>query len=223
MTSSIGYLLESDKGRSVFVVLFTFYRDDACDDESINNFQNAISEILLGSSLPLGVTDKLRAVYDNVMQGQESYSQALEQIASDFSDNREVLFFIVRIVLRISQDAGIVCKQDKERINELMQVFDFSALELDRLTNQESELLSFVTEGDYRQLSELSQHYATLGCLPEDTDRQLQKMYRKLAKKYHPDRTAALELSQEAEPGLRSRFEQIQLAYETIRKSRARA
>ena len=50
------------------------------------------------------------------------------------------------------------------------------------------------------------------------TDDEVKKAYRKMAKKYHPDRVA--HLGEEHQEGAEEKFRQVQQAYEHIQKER---
>lgn len=62
--------------------------------------------------------------------------------------------------------------------------------------------------------------YAILRCTPNDDDDTIRKQYRKLALEYHPDRMASQNLSATQMADINKQFQQINEAYEAIRKIR---
>ena len=50
------------------------------------------------------------------------------------------------------------------------------------------------------------------------TNEEVKKAYRKMAKKYHPDKV--IHLGKEHQKGAEEKFRQVQQAYETIQKER---
>jgi len=62
--------------------------------------------------------------------------------------------------------------------------------------------------------------YEVLGCAPGDGDEKIRKAYRKLVAKYHPDKFIGLDLDKEFVDLAARRFQEIQEAYERIRRSR---
>ncbi|HDQ92528.1 MAG TPA: J domain-containing protein [Synergistetes bacterium] len=62
--------------------------------------------------------------------------------------------------------------------------------------------------------------YEVLGCSSRDSDETIRKTYRKLVAKYHPDKFIGLELDKEFVDLAARRFQEIQEAYDHIRRSR---
>ncbi len=62
--------------------------------------------------------------------------------------------------------------------------------------------------------------YDVLGCSPRDSDDKIRKTYHKLVARYHPDKFIGLELDKEFIDLASRRFQEIQEAYEEIRRSR---
>lgn len=68
---------------------------------------------------------------------------------------------------------------------------------------------------------ELREAYRTLGCSPEDTDAAIKKAWHKKTKEFHPDLIAGKGLSEDFIEFADSQMKKINLAYETIMKSRS--
>lgn len=60
--------------------------------------------------------------------------------------------------------------------------------------------------------------YKVLGIEPSATDEELKKAYRQMAIRYHPDKVA--QMGEEYQKGANEKFQQIQQAYENIKKQR---
>ncbi len=65
--------------------------------------------------------------------------------------------------------------------------------------------------------------YEVLGCSPRDPDEKIRKAYRSLVARNHPDRFIGLDLDKEFIDLAARRFQEIQEAYEQIRRSRGLA
>ena len=61
-------------------------------------------------------------------------------------------------------------------------------------------------------------HYDTLGVDKTASQDDIKKAYRKMAKKYHPDKV--IHLGKEHQEGAEEKFRQVQAAYEQIQKER---
>jgi DnaJ like chaperone protein len=62
--------------------------------------------------------------------------------------------------------------------------------------------------------------YEVLGCFPEDSDEVIKRRYRQLAAKLHPDKHAAKVKTPQDAARYTAEFQQLQLAYEEIRRLR---
>ncbi|HOR53897.1 MAG TPA: J domain-containing protein, partial [Synergistales bacterium] len=62
--------------------------------------------------------------------------------------------------------------------------------------------------------------YEVLGCSPGDSDEKIRKAYRRLVAKYHPDKFIGLDLDKEFVDLAAKRFQEVQEAYEHIRRYR---
>jgi DnaJ like chaperone protein len=60
--------------------------------------------------------------------------------------------------------------------------------------------------------------YHVLGIEPTATDEEVKKAYRQMAVRYHPDKVA--QMGEEFQKGAKEKFQQLQDAYDNIRKSR---
>lgn len=61
--------------------------------------------------------------------------------------------------------------------------------------------------------------YKVLGITKDATDTDVKKAYRKMAVRYHPDKVA--QMGEEYQKGAKEKFQQVQAAYENIKKARA--
>ena len=60
--------------------------------------------------------------------------------------------------------------------------------------------------------------YRILGITEQATDEEVKKAYRKMAISFHPDKVA--QMGEEYQKGAKEKFQQIQDAYENIKKKR---
>jgi DnaJ-domain-containing protein 1 len=66
----------------------------------------------------------------------------------------------------------------------------------------------------------IDKYYAVLGCTRNDSDEQIKRQYRKLAKQYHPDTIQSKGLAEDFVKFANQRIQDIQHAYETVMEHR---
>jgi len=81
-----------------------------------------------------------------------------------------------------------------------------------------SVLNMFYTSGTGSKADQLEASYKVLGVSPQASDDEVKKAYRKKAVEYHPDKVS--HLSEEARNAAKEKFQQLNNAYEKIRKER---
>jgi len=80
-----------------------------------------------------------------------------------------------------------------------------------------------ITDADFTSVKAMffkdtSSAYKILGISPEATDEEVKKAYRKMALKYHPDRVTSM--GEDVEKAAKLKFQELQAAYEDIKKQR---
>lgn len=83
--------------------------------------------------------------------------------------------------------------------------------------------LLWLNEADYKTIEAMyfkTSHsaYTILQIGRDATDEEVKRSYRKLAKKYHPDKLSSL--GEEAQKAAKEKFQEINNAYESIKKER---
>ncbi len=212
--------LYTDRAESVFALLFLFAEPDLKKERNGHHFDSTLREILSGAKLPAAAQTRVRFIYDRTRQEPLPLRDAILRVAADFRHEREILIWVLRILVRLLSDEGMFCEQDKQRLKEAMLIFDLSSYEYSSLEESEREMLYFCFYGDAAHSlaanDELILHYQTLGCSRESKDDEIRRSYRKLVMQFHPDRAAVAEVHGESVKPCRFRFEQVQNAYHAI-------
>lgn len=214
------FFLDIDQASPVFTLLFTFVRDSACDHADLFTFEDAIAEIFLGIQIPKDAETKLRKIFEQATLNRTEFSQLVERVALDFEQERDTLLSIMKILLRLSLEEGLISQRDKERMQEVVCAFRFSVSELRSLSAVEHQFIDFLnTNTQYFNAlyhsEELLVQYKILGCSPGCSDRELKTAYRSLAKIHHPD------VHVEPRNPQSTRFQEIHDAFHAIRQARS--
>lgn len=212
------FFLDIDQASPVFSLLFTFVRDNTSEYADLYTFEDALGEIFLGVQIPKEAEKKLRSIYERSILNRTEFSLLVERVALDFEQERDTLLSIMKILLRLSLEEGIISQRDKERMQEVIHAFRFSISELRSLSAVEHQFINFLNDDDPSPYSipfhseELLSQYQILGCSPGCSDQELKTAYRNLAKKHHPDLTSHSPTH---------RFQEIHEAFSAIQQSRS--
>lgn len=116
----------------------------------------------------------------------------------------EVRLQLVHFLFGIAQSDGRVGTSELNKIHEISKYF--------RITNYDFESIKamFIEATD--------NSYKILEIEKSATDEEVKKAYRKMAKKYHPDRVVTED--EAIKKGAEEKFKQVQKAYESIQKER---
>jgi DnaJ-class molecular chaperone with C-terminal Zn finger domain len=168
-----------------------------------------------------------------VMKSELSYVKTFfsQQVGEEETLNR---LKILRSLLDKEINLPLTCRNIRfaleysERLNLLHYLFglanadgNISQMEIDTITQIASML--GLSEADYKTIEAIyfspsDSAYTILQIDKSATDEQVKKAYRRLAVKYHPDKVS--ELSQDAQKLAKEKFQDINNAYERVKKER---
>lgn len=219
-----------DKSRAdvVFELFFVFLRDDGSAVQDEQTFESAIEHIVEGACLPEAAKVHIRAVYDRTVEARPSLAESAIKLEKLFSDERQFLVTIFSVLLRLAVDDGIMSRRYRQRLNVVLGAFRLTPEEVGLVPETlQSHLECFVYASqfdseDLPRSDSISEHYEVLGCTPYSSSEELRTSYRRLVKKYHPDRIpySGSEYSAPKNIDPRRQFEKVQFAYETVMKAK---
>ncbi|WP_028862214.1 co-chaperone DjlA [Psychromonas aquimarina] len=172
--------------------------------------------------------DQMRLQGEARSQAQASFSfgkQAdfpLEKVLSEFAQmvrgDRNVLQMFLGIQVQVAYSDGTLHDNEKNILYTIAELLGFSRFELDRLL-QMFEGQQHFHQGQQPQASE-EDSYKILGIEEGATDKEIKRAYRKLMSQHHPDKLASKGLPEEMMVIAKEKAQDIQRAYETLRKNR---
>ena len=173
--------------------------------------------------------DQMQLQGESRSQAQASFSlgkdanfplrQKLTEFAQMVRGDRNVLQMFLAIQVQTAYSDGVLDSKEKEILYDIAQYLNFSRFELDRLL-QMVEGQQHFHQGQQQQAVNEEDSYKVLGIEKSATDKEIKRSYRKLMSQHHPDKLASKGLPEEMMMMAKEKAQDIQSAYETLRKSR---
>ena len=148
---------------------------------------------------------------------QEKLSEFAQMVRGD----RNVLQMFLGIQVQVAYSDGVISDHEKSILYTIAEQLGFSRFELDRLL-QMIEGQQHFHQGQTHQQQQASTDdaYKILGVDESATDKEVKRAYRKLMSQNHPDKLASKGLPEEMMNLAKEKAQDIQKAYETLRKTR---
>jgi DnaJ like chaperone protein len=148
---------------------------------------------------------------------QSTLTEFKEMVRGD----RNVLQMFLGIQVQVAYADGRIDEKEKSILYTIAEQLGFSRFELDRLL-QMIEGQQHFHQGQQQQQQQASADdaYKILGVDESATDKEVKRAYRKLMSQNHPDKLASKGLPEEMMNLAKEKAQDIQKAYETLRKER---
>jgi len=117
-----------------------------------------------------------------------------------------VLFSFMDVLFKLAAADGQFHPAEESALNRIKDIFQIS--------EQQFNTIKAV------YFKDVDRYYKTLTCGPESTNNEIKANYKKLVKDFHPDTIISKGLPEEFMQFATERFQEIQEAYEKIRKER---
>jgi len=175
--------------------------------------------------------DQMRLQGEARSQAQQAFavgkeaSFPLEETLTEFANmvrgDRNVLQMFLGIQVQVAFSDGAIDAKEKTILYTIAEHLGFSRFELDRLL-QMIEGQQHFHQGQQQQQQQASTDdaYKILGIDESATDKEVKRAYRKLMSQNHPDKLASKGLPEEMMNLAKEKAQDIQKAYETLRKKR---
>ena len=147
-----------------------------------------------------------RNIFQAAMKSNQRFEDFAYQFYAEFKNQPQFLELMIDILVRVSTADGSMNANEEKLIISALNIFQL-----------ENEHFKTVRE-KYIGVSDKS--YAVLGCDAKDPDEKIKRRYRKLVGDFHPDKIASKGLPEEFTRFASEKFQEIQAAYEDIKKER---
>jgi DnaJ like chaperone protein len=137
--------------------------------------------------------------------------------AAERSPNLRQMLLVYLINLAMSD--GHLDANEVNILRGVAQQLGFSRIAFDQLLHMIGAQNSFANDGK-PHVNDLNMAYEALGVTKEQSDAEIKKAYRRLMSEYHPDKLIGQGLPNDMVKAATERSQEIQAAYEMIKKSR---
>ncbi len=130
----------------------------------------------------------------------------LDQICRDIRlrTTEEVRIQLLHYLFGIAKADGHVGQEEVQVLDHIARLLQIPPADFDSVKNM-----------FYR---DVNSDYHVVGIEPSATEEEIKRAYRQMAVRYHPDKVA--QMGEEYQKGAKEKFQQLQQAYENIKKSR---
>ena len=131
-------------------------------------------------------------------------------------------------LLRVAAADGVLNQKETNLMREVAQKVGYSEQQFAQLMAMLQGQDQFAggqyqhggSASNYRSVDAVAAAYQALGVSKDDSDAEIKKAYRRLVREYHPDKLMGQGLPEEMIKEATERSQEIQTAYDTIKKSR---
>ena len=182
--------------------------------------------------------EQRRAAQEAFRQGKESdfpLEQVLEQVRVSSSGRRDLIQFFLELQVSAAFADGVVDPSEREVLHRIASGLGFSSSQLERRLRMQEAAFRFQQGGGFSgqqgshssqggswqtatDSSRLSDAYDVLGVADNADSKDVKKAYRKLMNEHHPEKLMAKGLPPEMMNVAKEKSQQIQAAYDLIKK-----
>lgn len=189
---------------AVFSMLAKLAKADGrvCEKEisAIDRFMN--DDLQLSSESKKVAKDIFRAA----LESEESFESFAEQFYNQFATQYSFIEIMLDVLIRVSLADGEFSENEEKLILSAVDSFRFKTEDYFKIKSK------YISRSDV--------YHAVLGCDRNDSNEFVKKQYRKLVVEYHPDKIASRGMPEEFEKFAKTKFLEIQEAYEMVCKER---
>jgi DnaJ like chaperone protein len=191
-----------------FVAAFSMLAKLAKADGVVSREEIAVVSRFMKENLGLDSEGEKLAIriFNQAKTSPDRFEDYAVQFYSIFSARREIIISMFDILMAVASADGVIHPNEERMLNSAARIFH-------------------INSGQYGRIKESRQggvdrYYAILGCSRSDTNETIKKRYRRLATEFHPDKIIAKGLPEEFITFAKSKFQEIQEAYEKVKEER---
>ena len=190
-----------------FVALFSLLGKLAKADGTVSQAEGEAFKAMV-NQMPLGREQRQFAI--NIFNEAKRSPYSIEDFARQFRDitpgRTEIHTQMVDMLYQIAAVDEHLHEQEEAAIRSVSRILGLSDRQVDGIKA--------------KYFDDTAAHYKVLGISSDATDDEVRSAYRELAREYHPDAVVSKGLPEEFVNFAHRRFQEIQNAYEEIKKER---
>lgn len=190
-----------------FISLFSMLGKFAKIDGVITRDEIAVIDRFLRQ---MGITGAERDFAIGIFNDAKNSAYSIQDFAGQFFEvsrhQRALLYSFLDLLFQLAFADGTLHHAEKQAIDDVRRTFGISDTEFAAI--------------QARYIDDAEKYYNVLSCTSACTDEEIKKQYKKLAKEFHPDAIIAKGLPEEFVAFATKRFQEIQEAYEKVKKKR---
>jgi len=190
-----------------FISLFSVLGKFAKIDGVVTRAEIAVIDRFLQQ---MGITGTERDFAIGIFNDAKDSPYTIQDFAGQFYEvsrhQRALLYSFIDLLFQLALADGRVHPEEEHAIDDIRRIFAISETEFAGIQG--------------RYIDDAEKYYKVLNCTAAFTDEEIKKQYKKLAKEFHPDTIIAKGLPEEFVAFATKRFQEIQEAYEKVKKKR---
>jgi DnaJ like chaperone protein len=193
-----------------FVGAFSMVARVAQADGEVTMSERQAIERFIDERLGMGPSEHAAAmrVFDAALSGGGTFDQFAVQFYENFSSSSGLLQLMIEFFYQVAAADGAINTSEDALIRRVAQLFHLPDYVVDAIRRR------------YGGASADEHAYSVLNLSPSATDEEVKKAYRKMCIEFHPDTLASKGMGEEFQKAAEEKFQEIQQAYETIKKDR---
>ncbi|MBW1804936.1 MAG: TerB family tellurite resistance protein [Deltaproteobacteria bacterium] len=190
-----------------FVSMFSILGKLAKVDGVVTRDEIAVVEDFL-FTLDIPEREKIFAkqIFGEAKNSQYSIDDFAMQLFQMNRHQPAILLSFMDLLFKLAAADGKLHHAEEDALDRIKAIF--------RISDQQFESLKAV------YFKDVDKYYTTLSCTPKSSDQEIKASYKNLVKDFHPDTIISKGLPEEFVQFATTRFQEIQGAYEKIRKER---
>lgn len=191
-----------------FISMFSILGKLAKADGAVNREEiTVVDNFIRTLRIPEQEKQFARRIFSEAKDSGYSIVDFAEQLYRMNSRQPTVLLSFMDLLFKLAAADGAMHRNEEAALTEIRDVFRISEQQFNNIR------ACYFKDTD--------RYYRVLNCTPSDSDQEIKASYKRLVKDFHPDTVISKGLPEEFVQFATARFQEIQNAYENIRKERS--